>query len=64
MARDKPLTNGEYVSLKGAQCPFCTSTDIEGHEVTINEGKATQPVGCNECDKEWWDEYVLTGYSE
>lgn len=64
MSQDKPLTNGEYVSLKGGQCPFCTSTDIEGHAVVIDEGKAFQPVDCNECDKEWRDEYVLAGYTE
>jgi transposase-like protein len=58
----QPTSNVDYVQEKGLQCPYCRSTDIEGSEVVIDEGKAYQKVGCNDCDKEWTDTYVLTGW--
>ena len=64
MSQDKPITTEEYVAKKGLVCPHCGSTDIEGGHVVIDEGKAYQKVGCNECDKDWTDTYVLTGYAE
>ena len=51
----------KHVALKGTQCPFCTSTDIEGDSVEVNEGRATQRMGCNECNSVWEDIYMLTG---
>lgn len=62
MSRDIPASSEEYVKEGGAKCPFCGATDIEGHEVTIDSGKAYQPVGCNECEGEWTDVYTMTGY--
>lgn len=62
MTRKVPASSEEYVKAGGAKCPFCDSTDIQGHEVTIDEGKAYQPMGCNECDGEWTDTYKLEGY--
>lgn len=64
MSQDKPLTTEEYVQKGGTSCPFCGATDITGGPVEIDAGIASQPVSCNECDKEWWDEYALTGYVE
>lgn len=60
----EPMSQAEYVQMKGAQCPFCRSTDIEGGPFNVNEGTASQEMGCNECDAEWADTYTLTGYAE
>lgn len=56
-------TNEEYVK-DSTCCPFCGSGDIEGNEISIDEGTATQLVYCLECEKEWIDCYQLTGYLE
>ena len=56
------LTPSEYVGKFGLQCPCCTSTDIEGGEVNIDAGTATQEVGCNSCGASWQDVYNLASY--
>jgi hypothetical protein len=58
----KPMSQKEYLARDGGCCPFCKSVDIEGGSVEINAGVATQEVMCNECDAEWEDTYVLTGF--
>jgi len=55
-------TDEQYVAQGGNHCPACGSRDIEGHEVNIDSGYATQECGCNQCDAEWTDTYRLTGY--
>ena len=60
--RKVPASSEEYVKEGGNKCPFCDSTDIQGHEVTIDCGKAWQPVDCNECDGQWTDCYELKEY--
>lgn len=62
MAQDKPLTSEEYAAKKGGCCPFCGSGAIEGAFIEIEANWAFQRVSCNECDKEWTDTYILTGY--
>ena len=51
-----------YVKKGGVECPFCGSNDIEGGEVAIDAGGATQEVSCLECGESWYDLYALTGY--
>lgn len=63
MARKVPASSEEYVKEGGNKCPFCGSTDIEGDQVTIDAGKAYQPVGCNDCEGEWTDVYKLEGFT-
>ncbi|WP_199097179.1 hypothetical protein [Dyella sp. ASV21] len=58
------MTQSEYLTVRGTQCPYCHSQDVEGSEVDINEGGATQEIGCNTCNAEWIDTYTLTGYME
>jgi transcription elongation factor Elf1 len=43
-------------------CPFCNSEDIEGHEVEICDGIATQHITC-ECGAKWTDVYRLISIS-
>lgn len=57
-------TPAEYVANKGACCPVCGCTELDGQSVTIDSGKAYQPIFCTDCDAQWIDEYALTGYTE
>jgi transposase-like protein len=53
-----------YVQNGGVKCPFCGSTNIEGHSVDIDQGAASQAINCLDCGKEWSDIYRLTGFEE
>jgi len=53
-----------YIRSRGARCPYCKSTDIEGSSVEIDAGGATQEIFCNNCDKEWVDYYKLADVIE
>ena len=48
-----------YLNGGGVSCPFCGSHDIEGQFVETNEGRATQPMKCNQCGEDWMDYYRL-----
>ena len=50
----------KYIRNGGNQCPFCNSDNLDGREVTIEEGEAWQPIICLDCDHEWRDVYILT----
>lgn len=58
------LTSEEYAARAGGCCPFCMSHDITGGASNFDSNVAWMNVRCNECGKEWADEYILTGYSE
>jgi len=51
-----------YKEEQKGVCPFCSSDEIEGAEVVIENGAAYQICNCLNCDKEWEDRYVLTTY--
>lgn len=53
------ITN--YLAHRGARCIACTSEDITGESVTIEDGKAFQEVSCNACKERWVDIYRLAG---
>lgn len=55
-------TEEEYVAKAGTQCPSCGSDDMDGGEVNIDAGYASQEIRCLTCDAEWTDTYRLTGY--
>ncbi len=55
-------TDEQYVAKGGCRCPACGSDDVEGEGVSIGAGSATQECGCNQCEAEWADTYLLTGY--
>lgn len=56
------LTPPEYVATGGTICPNCRGCDIEGAEVNIDGGSASQQVTCNECKATWLDVYKLIEY--
>lgn len=59
-----PMTDGQYVALKGVRCPSCGSSDVSGNQLEVNAGEAFQPMNCSECGATWSDSYALTGYSD
>ena len=60
----KMLTSKEYTEKSGVSCPECGSGDIEGGHIEVDEGGATQEIGCGACNSHWTDTYTLTGYMD
>ena len=54
----------EYVSSLGVVCPQCESGDLQGGDISINDGLALQDMHCNACGIDWTDKYILTGICE
>ena len=53
----------EYVESGGSKCPYCGSESFTAGSLTVDGGAAGQKVWCDECDRSWYDEYVLTGFT-
>jgi len=53
-----------YVETGGMDCPYCGSNDLECGRMDIYSHGASQPCSCNQCGKEWTDDYSLTGITE
>jgi len=62
--REPRLSQTDYVNREGAQCPWCESGNLEGHDRDFGRGMATLEVGCLDCEQFWIEEYQLTGYRE
>ncbi|MDA8140773.1 MAG: hypothetical protein M0036_19165 [Desulfobacteraceae bacterium] len=43
----------------GILCPFCGQENIEGGFVETGFGRASQVMGCNDCDRVWTDIYTI-----
>jgi len=56
-------TQAQYLYNSGALCPFCDSSNIEAQNLEMDGAQAWSDCTCNDCQKEWKDEYTLTGYS-
>jgi len=54
----------EYLFKGGVFCPWCRSDQIEGGDIDINRGIASQKMDCLECDKAWTDVYKLVEVRE
>jgi formate dehydrogenase maturation protein FdhE len=59
-----PEQEKKYVSDQGGHCPNCGSEWIEGKEINIEAGTATQKVHCSACGEEWYDVYNLVGIQQ
>lgn len=57
-----PLSPWEYVRLEGTRCPCCGELNIEGTNVYVDKGCATQAMRCLNCDVSWLDRYELVRY--
>jgi transposase-like protein len=56
------MTPAQYAAAGGNCCPYCRSTQVEGGSIDVDGPRASQRVWCLDCDEEWTDTYVLTGY--
>ena len=43
--------------------PACDSGNIQGGPIDVDAGSSWQECCCQDCDAEWHDDYVLTGFS-
>lgn len=64
------LTDEQYVADCGNKCPYCHGEGIMSGEVNVDGKYASQAVKCGDerfnipgCGKEWYDEFILTGWS-
>lgn len=62
MAKNKIMTNEEYIKNGGLNCPHCKSDNTRGESAEIEAGSATQNCYCVDCGSEWTDIYKLTGF--
>ena len=53
-----------YVALKGVCCPYCGSKELITGEFQADGENAWQGVVCDNCKKEWTDNYTLTEITE
>ncbi len=60
--RKPELTPQQYAEKRGARCPFCESTELQGESIEVEDGAAFQRVGCLDCEGSWVDVYKLEGY--
>ena len=60
----KPMTVEEYIDDGATMCPFCRSANTTGGHIEIEDSQASQKIGCEDCNCEWYDTYKLTGYVE
>ena len=59
------ITSKEYAGKLGGCCPYCGSLNLDGYgSFDVDGNEVSQEVGCNDCLKEWFDIYTLTGYAE
>jgi len=63
-AKVKTLSDADkkvYLESGGQECPLCGSGNVEGGLVDIKGNHAYQDISCLDCEKEWTDEYTLSG---
>ena len=59
------LTNEEYISTGGNQCPRCESNNIHAGEHEFFEHAAfAQEINCHDCGFEWYEEYKLIRFTD
>jgi hypothetical protein len=58
-----PMSNSQHIHSNGAKCPVCGQKDsLDGWEVSLGDGAATQALNCFNCGSEWTNVYNLSGY--
>lgn len=56
------MTNDEYLTKGGNNCPKCNSENLSGDDFSTDSGYALQDVSCDDCGVEWKEFYHLAGY--
>jgi predicted Zn finger-like uncharacterized protein len=59
---DGPMSDEQYLAVKGVRCPYCGSYDISSEEIDADGGEGTADVECDNCGKTWTDLFGLRGY--
>ena len=54
----------KYVQSGGQYCLFCGSDNLDAATVEADGATAYSNVFCNDCKKEWTDEYKLVAVTE
>jgi DNA-directed RNA polymerase subunit RPC12/RpoP len=49
-----------YKEQNGEKCMFCWRPQLQGEDVNIESGQASQNITCAACGATWTDVYVLT----
>lgn len=58
----RQMSDKQYVAKGGTQCPLCRHDQVEGGELTVNDGFAWQQITCLGCAATWTDNYKLVSY--
>jgi len=48
-----------YKEQNGEKCMFCWRPQLQGEDVNIESGQASQNITCSACGASWTDVYVL-----
>jgi hypothetical protein len=62
MLTDKEIE--EYIAKDGVICPYCGSKDLHTGDTDWDCGVMWMSCMCGDCDREWVDQYTLSGISE
>lgn len=54
----------KYLADGGSRCPHCGSENLEGGRVQADGPIAWCGVSCLACEREWTDQYTLSGVSD
>lgn len=57
-----PASQMQHVANNGTLCPCCGSAEIQAGSIELNEDRVTHEVFCLDCDAEWDDIYLFSGY--
>lgn len=50
-----------YLQNSGLRCPHCKTSCISAQDIDYNDSSIYQHVICEECGRQWTDEFELTG---
>ena len=53
-----------YIAVKGTRCPYCGSQDVTVSDMQADGDTAWQAVTCDNCGKNWTDNYNLSDIVE
>ena len=49
----------KYIEQGGVVCPYCGSANLDAGSFQSDSHGAWQSINCENCDKEWFDEYEM-----
>jgi hypothetical protein len=59
----EPMSQEGYVETGGSVCPHCHGEEVEyDGNVRLHQDRCYHDCKCDDCLKEWTEEYTLVGY--